>query len=223
MSFEQWEAVFDRAREHLRDGGIFVFDVNTERKLASFAEGPPWMQWFGEDSLLLIDVRDGEDRTYDWKVRVFEHVEGSTYRLHAEDIREAAFPVDQIKSAIGRALLPHLDLRRGARAADDAIRAPVLRLPLEPQLEKNRVSPDAVELGDSLAATDDAEAEALVKREARGVLGEHARLDRPDPVLGRARDEVLHERSADSAPACVLRDIDRMLDDTGVAGPRGSG
>jgi SAM-dependent methyltransferase len=100
VSFEDWEAVFDRACEHLLDGGIFVFDVNTERKLASFAEGPPWVQWFGEDSLLLIDVRDGEDGTYDWKLRVFEHARGSSYRLHAEDIREAAFPVEQIKAAL---------------------------------------------------------------------------------------------------------------------------
>jgi SAM-dependent methyltransferase len=100
VSFEDWEAVFDRAREHLLDGGIFVFDVNTERKLASFAEGPPWVQWFGEDSLLLIDVRDGEDGIYDWKLRVFEHARGSSYRLHAEDIREAAFPAEQVKAAL---------------------------------------------------------------------------------------------------------------------------
>jgi SAM-dependent methyltransferase len=99
-SFEQWEAVFDRAREHLAGGGIFIFDVNTERKLASFAGAPPWMQWFGDDSLLLIDVRDGEDGIYDWKVRIFEHLGGSTYRLHAEDIREAAFPVERIKAAL---------------------------------------------------------------------------------------------------------------------------
>ena len=101
VSFEQWEAVFDRAREHLAPGGIFVFDVNTGRKLASFAGAPPWMQWFGDDSLLLIDVRDGENEVYDWKVRIFEHVRGSTYRLHAEDIREAAFPAERIKAALG--------------------------------------------------------------------------------------------------------------------------
>ncbi len=100
VRFEEWEAVFDRAREHLSDSGIFVFDVNTERKLASFAGAPPWIQWFDDESLFLIDVREGEDGTYDWKVRVFEHVEGSAYRLHAEDIREAAFPVDQIESAL---------------------------------------------------------------------------------------------------------------------------
>jgi SAM-dependent methyltransferase len=100
VKFEQWEAVFDRARDHLAGGGIFVFDVNTERKLASFAVAPPWLQWFGDDSLLLIDVRDGEVGAYDWKVRIFEHLEGTTYRLHAEDIREAAFPVERIKAAL---------------------------------------------------------------------------------------------------------------------------
>lgn len=100
VMFEQWEAVFARAREHVADGGIFVFDVNTETKLASFAVAPPWMQWFGEDSLLLIDVRDGEGGAYEWKIRIFEHLQGSTYRLHAEDIREAAFPVEQIKAAL---------------------------------------------------------------------------------------------------------------------------
>jgi SAM-dependent methyltransferase len=101
VSFEQWQAVFDRARAHLTPGGIFVFDVNTERKLASFADAPPWMQWFGDDSLLLIDVRDGQDGVYDWKIRIFEHVLDSTYRLHAEDIQEAAFPAERIKAALG--------------------------------------------------------------------------------------------------------------------------
>jgi SAM-dependent methyltransferase len=102
VRFEQWEAVFDCTREHLAAGGIFIFDVNTERKLASFAGAPPWMQWFGDDSLLLIDVRDGDGGIYDWKVRIFEHVRGSTYRLHAEDIREAVFPTERIKAALSK-------------------------------------------------------------------------------------------------------------------------
>ena len=98
--FEQWEAVFDRAREHLAAGGVFVFDVNTERKLARIAGAPPWIQWFDDESLFLIDVREGEDGTYDWNVRVFEHAEASTYRLHAEDIRERAFPSGRIEAAL---------------------------------------------------------------------------------------------------------------------------
>src|SRR5262245_47963884 len=48
-------------------------------------------------------------------------------------------------------------------------------------LEKQRVAPYAVELRDPLAASDDAEADAFVQPQARDVLREDARLDRPDP------------------------------------------
>lgn len=100
VAFADWEAAFDRAHEHLTDRGIFIFDVNTERKLASFASAPPWTQWFGDDNLLLIEVRDEGDGLYAWKLRIFEHRSGCGYRLHVEDIREAAFPPERIKASL---------------------------------------------------------------------------------------------------------------------------
>ena len=63
---------------------------------------PPWTQWFGDDNLLLIDVRGEGDGIYTWKVRVFEHFGDSAYRLHIEDIQEVAFPLEQIREALGR-------------------------------------------------------------------------------------------------------------------------
>ena len=101
-SFADWESVFDRAVGHLAERGVFVFDVNTEQKLAAFAVAPPWTQWFGDDNLLLIDVRDEGEGAYAWKVRVFEHCDDSTYRLHVEDIRETAFPLERIRQALRR-------------------------------------------------------------------------------------------------------------------------
>ena len=65
---------------------------------------PPWAQWFGDDNLLLIDVRDEGQGVYAWKVRVFEHCGESAYRLHVEDIREVAFPVERIRQALAEAL-----------------------------------------------------------------------------------------------------------------------
>ena len=100
VRFADWERVFDRSAAHLADGGVFVFDVNTERQLAAFAVMPPWTQWFGDDNLLLIDVRDEGDGMYAWNVRVFEHCGDSAYRLHVEDIREAAFPLEQVRKAL---------------------------------------------------------------------------------------------------------------------------
>jgi hypothetical protein len=92
--------VFDRAREHLNPGGIFVFDVNTPRKLAALAASPaPLVHWFDDGNLLLLDVVDrGGD--YLWRLRVFEHLGGEEYRLHRSDIPETAFDAAQIRQAL---------------------------------------------------------------------------------------------------------------------------
>jgi SAM-dependent methyltransferase len=101
LRFEDWEATFDTAREHLAGGGIFVFDVNTERRLAELvAQRPPLVQWFDGGNLLVLDVVDGGGGEVAWEIRVFEQVERDRYRLHADDIRETAFPAARIRTSL---------------------------------------------------------------------------------------------------------------------------
>lgn len=101
LDFAEWEAVFDRAHDHLNDGGLLIFDINTERQLASFTAQPPWVHWFGEDHLLVMDVRPGEtEGVVAWGIRVFEHQDDGRYLLHSEDIREVSFPRGQIEQSL---------------------------------------------------------------------------------------------------------------------------
>ena len=101
LSFEQWEAVFDRARDHLNDRGLFVFDVNTEQRLALLNERPAWAHWFGDGNLLVMDVTaSGDGATGVWGVRVFENLGRSGYRLHSEEIHEVSFPLERIKAGL---------------------------------------------------------------------------------------------------------------------------
>jgi predicted TPR repeat methyltransferase len=100
LEFAQWEDVFDRALEHLNDSGIFLFDINTQRRLASLTTRPPLVQWFGEDHLLVMDVRDGAEGVVVWDIRVFEHQSGGRYLLHSEDIREVSFPRSRIEQGL---------------------------------------------------------------------------------------------------------------------------
>ena len=89
-------------------------------------------------------------------------------------------------------------------------------------LEQGRVAPHAVELRDPVADTDDAEAAAQVECEARAVLGEDRRLERPDPLDLRPRDELLQQRSAHAVALPVRRNVDAVLDgpvDVAVEGP----
>ena len=100
LQFAEWERVFDRAHEHLDDGGLFVFDVNTERRLASFVPLPAVTEWFGDSNLMVMDVVDGGEGVFVWSIRIFEHVGDASYQLHVEDIREVAFPADRIKRSL---------------------------------------------------------------------------------------------------------------------------
>jgi len=100
LSFEQWESVFDRAREHLGERGIFIFDINTEQRLSWLAQQPPVTSWFEDGNLLLLDVRDDAGAGVIWDIKIFEHVSGDDYRLHAEEIREVSFAVEQIGAAL---------------------------------------------------------------------------------------------------------------------------
>jgi predicted TPR repeat methyltransferase len=100
LKFKEWEAVFDRAHAQLEDEGLFIFDVNTERRLASFVPLPAATQWFGDGDLMVMDVIDGGRGVFVWSIRVFERLGDGSYRLHAEDIREIAFPADRIRRSL---------------------------------------------------------------------------------------------------------------------------
>jgi SAM-dependent methyltransferase len=100
LSFAEWEAAFDRAREHLAEGGIFVFDVNTEAKLARFAAERTLAEWFDGANLLVMKVLREREGLYLWHLRVFEQVEGADYRLHSADLPQAVFPIERIRPAL---------------------------------------------------------------------------------------------------------------------------
>jgi predicted TPR repeat methyltransferase len=99
LRFAEWKAVFARARDHLDDGGLFIFDINTKQRLTALVREPPWTRWF-DKNLLVLDVSDAGRGVVNWEIRVFEDVGESQYRLHTEDIREISFPAEQIRTAL---------------------------------------------------------------------------------------------------------------------------
>jgi SAM-dependent methyltransferase len=100
LDFAEWEAVFDRAGEHLDDRGLFIFDINTEQRLAALVDQPPWVHWFADRNLLVLNVRDGDAGVSVWNIEIFEHLGDSNYRLHTEDIPEVSFAPERIKDSL---------------------------------------------------------------------------------------------------------------------------
>jgi SAM-dependent methyltransferase len=97
--FSDWKKVFAAVRRHLSQGGCFIFDINTQRKLERLITVPPWVHRFGKN-LLIIDVTALPSGGSNWNVKVFEHLNGSRYALHEEDIVEVSFPLRQVVAAL---------------------------------------------------------------------------------------------------------------------------
>jgi SAM-dependent methyltransferase len=123
-----WHAMFERVHEHLTDGGLFVFDVNTTGRLRRLWQGPAFASDFGEHTVIMDvlpggcgDGGDGELSI--WTVRIFERVTGDEFRLHGETIPELGMPLATIRAELAGDfdLLEETDLE-GGPATDESDR-----------------------------------------------------------------------------------------------------
>ena len=94
-----WLRLFRCAHDHLSDGGLFVFDVNTTGRLRGLADGPPYRDEF-DGNFLLMTVRPAHQGLVLWETRIFAHQGDDIYRLHREQIYELGVPVGEIREAL---------------------------------------------------------------------------------------------------------------------------
>jgi len=127
LTLEEWQSFLDCVHDHLSDGGLFLFDVNTVGELRRLGEEPPWVYDF-DGGTAIIDVAFAEDETgsgsTDWDIRIFEQVNGSHHLLHRESIGELAVPLSRVRELVGGGfdLLEEVD-DDGAPATDSSVKA----------------------------------------------------------------------------------------------------
>jgi SAM-dependent methyltransferase len=105
VTFESWISLFAATSRHLRVGGLFMFDVNTQSKLQRLCEAPPWVHEF-DDCIIIMDVWPGNDGITDWDIKIFERIDGPRFDLHHEVIGQLGVPLEMIKQQ----LAPQFDL-----------------------------------------------------------------------------------------------------------------
>ncbi len=101
--FAAWEALFDQVAAHVCEGGLFLFDMNTARRLRELALSPPTVRWFGDENLFIVDVQEtasaDDTLTTRWTIDVFERAGGS-YCRHSAVIDEVAFDTARVRKAL---------------------------------------------------------------------------------------------------------------------------
>ncbi len=98
-SFDGWLSLFSRVHEHLADGGLFIFDVNTAGRLRLLDDAAPYVDEF-DGNVVVMTVRSADGDLSLWETRIFEHTHAEMYRLHLERIYELGVPLAQIRAAL---------------------------------------------------------------------------------------------------------------------------
>lgn len=122
VTVDGWLAVFRCAHQHLTDGGLFIFDVNTTGRLRRLWNAPPYLDEF-DGNYVVMTVKPGRNGLSLWEARIFAHQADDVYKLHHERIYELGVPVAEIRSALaGRFELLEEESLDGSAVSDESDR-----------------------------------------------------------------------------------------------------
>jgi SAM-dependent methyltransferase len=98
-NFDRWRKLFDQVHRHLKDDGLFVFDVNPIGELRRLAHAPPWIEDFDRFTLVM-DVECDSSGLSTWDIQVFEPSGGDQFTLRHERIVELGVELGRIEDAL---------------------------------------------------------------------------------------------------------------------------
>jgi SAM-dependent methyltransferase len=98
-AFDGWLSLFSCVHEHLTDGGLFIFDVNTAGRLERLDGAPPFVDEF-DGNVVIMTVRSAHDGLSLWETRIFDRQHDDIYRLHHEQIYELGVPLRLIRASL---------------------------------------------------------------------------------------------------------------------------
>jgi len=102
LTFPAWESFFRCVCGHLREGGVFVFDITTVGYLETMARTSRLVQQFGDNYVLTRVRKAPAGFLFEWRIEVFELQGNGSYRLLESSIWTRSFPLRDIRQALRR-------------------------------------------------------------------------------------------------------------------------
>ncbi|MBL7053168.1 MAG: class I SAM-dependent methyltransferase [Candidatus Portnoybacteria bacterium] len=96
---KDWQIVFNKTREHLEDGGLFIFDINTEYQLDEIAKQRFFITDDTKGNIIVLE-KIKKRNLLSWQFKIFINQKNGFYKLQKENIDEVSFPLIKIKKSL---------------------------------------------------------------------------------------------------------------------------
>ena len=98
IGYEKWEQVFFRVHAHLNEGGLFIFDINTIKKLKALSLSGVMVKKFNKN-IVAMKVT-GKDEIYNWNIKISEKMSDGQEKTHEENIQEQTFSIKKTEASL---------------------------------------------------------------------------------------------------------------------------
>lgn len=98
--FTQWKKVFRLAAKHLSADGVFIFDINTPKRLTTLTTFPAYVKKLNKTTLTIEKLTMKKENLYALQIAILENINTATPNIFEEIVEEAAFTKEQIINEI---------------------------------------------------------------------------------------------------------------------------
>lgn len=121
LNYEDWKNTFSCVYRHLDGKGIFIFDINTRKKLKGLDRSGPITKVFDEGKVTMNVAKEGE--IYNWDIEITKGNENGKTVVKSEVIRERSFSIAEIEKVLKKMFKETTVLERnGGRASENSDR-----------------------------------------------------------------------------------------------------
>lgn len=101
-TWKQWKSMFRHVYQHLDRNGIFIFDINTIRRMALLATFKPYVAKMDKNTAVFVKIHEKRKYLYSGQFIILEKIAGNNPTAIEEIIDEAVFPIADIEQELAK-------------------------------------------------------------------------------------------------------------------------
>lgn len=99
-SFSKWQKLFKITYTNLKKNGVFIFDMNTVKRMEYLSTMPPYVKKLNKNTIACTKITKSAKFVYRGTYQFFSHIDKDSIQYTEEVVDESAFELEQVKESL---------------------------------------------------------------------------------------------------------------------------